>query len=52
MPKTRALRRDLFEHLLMHPGRNVARAMQHAPNVDAILRVDVEHEVRKSPKRP
>ena len=44
--------RDLFKPLLMHPGRNVARTMKHAPNVDAVLRFDVEHEVRKPPDRP
>jgi len=44
--------RDLFKPLLMHPGRNVARTMKHAPNVDAVFRFDVEPEVRKPPDGP
>src|SRR5574337_1498075 len=31
---------------LLHPGRDVPLVMQHAPNVDVIGALDVEHEVR------
>ena len=31
-----------------HPSRNIARAVKHAPNIDAILRFEIEHDMRKS----
>lgn len=29
----------------LHPGRNVATAMQHPPDVDVIIPLDIEHEM-------
>ncbi len=37
---------------LLHPRGDVARAMQHAPNVDMVRGFDVEHDVRDAPDRP
>lgn len=42
----------LLGSLLLHPGRNVARTVKHAPNVDAVLNFQVKHEVRETPERP
>ena len=42
----------LFAPGPLHPRGDVARAMQHAPNVDMVRGFDVEHDVRDAPDRP
>lgn len=36
----------------LHPGRNVARTMQHAPDVDVIVALNIEDEIRITGQRP
>ena len=35
-----------------HPCWNIARAVEHTPNVDIFCRFDIEHYVWKAPERP
>src|SRR5437016_1171308 len=48
--------RFLFVYTLsdlgLQPGRNVAPAVQHAPNVDDLGTFHVKHEIRKTLQRP
>ena len=44
--------RQLIAPGLLHPRGDVARAIQHAPNVDMVRGFDVEHDVREAPDRP
>ena len=39
-------------HVIEQPCRNIALAMQHAPDVDVIAALDVEDQVRVARQRP
>ena len=36
----------------MHPGRAVALPVQHPPDIDVIVALDVEHQMRVARQRP
>ena len=39
-------------HVTEEPGRDVALAMQHAPDVDVVASLDVEDQMRVARQRP